>query len=334
MDRTSLFWKPLLITLCFGCLLLRWSCTPLAHCFVDTDCLSHQTCQESFCRLTHFEHFANLDPPLNTERRNEPLPDDKPSEYSVPPREDSPQEDNAPSKDNEPPQGSKIGAPCSSDAACGENEKCIKEIPLAPPLHPQTPLLRMTGPPGGYCARDCKQQSCPKDSTCLRKNGQAHCVQTCNSVQNCRNTQGYRCTALSGGTSACLPPACSRNKIVGNYQFYITKATAQSCTQNLLPVGTQRSARVSVPVPGIFILTFETQLKRNGNSFSEALSGKRSANQTINFKHSDCWPEEPCAKPFSVRIINNCILRVIGAITINEFDKQSCTWKYEGYFIR
>ncbi|MFC1655085.1 hypothetical protein ACFL2F_04695, partial [Myxococcota bacterium] len=82
-----------------------------------------------------------------------------------------------------------VGDPCTQDAQCGENGRCLTE-----------------GFPGGLClTTGCSDSNpCPSGSGCYSfTDGSTACIKKCNQDSNCREAEGYICDSYNTCWPAC-----------------------------------------------------------------------------------------------------------------------------------
>lgn len=79
-------------------------------------------------------------------------------------------------------QNQKIGTACTASAQCGSNIHffCDKDHP------------------NGYCKRDCTVDAdCPPEAICAHDGAVGECHRRCDSVADCRASEGYVCAPAS-----------------------------------------------------------------------------------------------------------------------------------------
>lgn len=85
-----------------------------------------------------------------------------------------------------------IGRSCLSNDDCG----------------PLSCMYENSGWPGGYCSAACLNDiSCMGRSLCIDYNSKQSCLKTCNTDEDCRMSEGYRCIESVPGRQVCLPQA-------------------------------------------------------------------------------------------------------------------------------
>ncbi len=85
-----------------------------------------------------------------------------------------------------------VGIGCTRDQECGRYGVCLND---------------MYGYPAGYCSTSCNDTyTCPGDGLCIPDGDSGMCVDTCSSVADCRQADGYDCLPTGiGDTKACTP---------------------------------------------------------------------------------------------------------------------------------
>ena len=85
-----------------------------------------------------------------------------------------------------------VGVPCTQDFQCGPDAFCF---------------TNNVGFPGGYCSVGCTA-SCPNDGLCIDGGRYDYCLDTCDTIADCRS--GYDCLDAGDGTGVCYP-SCTVN---------------------------------------------------------------------------------------------------------------------------
>ena len=103
----------------------------------------------------------------------------------------------------EPPGGT-VGDRCYSSTQCagvpGTGRLCL------------TTLMGYLTFPGGYCSAACTSDvECGPEGKCMDVYDLGNfCLKMCDSAADCRTSEGYDCTAITGApeTPVCVPPSC------------------------------------------------------------------------------------------------------------------------------
>lgn len=161
--------------------------------------------------LDDYEHgLASVVPRTNAEGRG-----DKPANGNGDGDGDAPSDGDGDGDGNKPggdgdDQGDgallPIGSACAESDECGseDNHKCLEEISVL--------SFFTVAFPGGMCTSSCTSDAdCPDDSACLKDFGTPGCMPLCNSVSDCRGSEGYTCgkspsPGSQDSNKYCLPP--------------------------------------------------------------------------------------------------------------------------------
>jgi hypothetical protein len=120
--------------------------------------------------------------------------------------------------------GSPVGLPCSGDAECGGDLRCITPGDDSPVLG--------GGAVGGYCSKDCIDSSeCPDGTTCITTDAGGECFLNCTigeppqgmyindplSENKCHGRDDVRCSQVAEGTEVCIPNCGTDDQCAGRF---------------------------------------------------------------------------------------------------------------------